>query len=126
MGSTARVSFPPVPPPVRPVPAMTPVTTLVVSRFSVTLPVVPPPMRSVPAVTPVMVPPDSGEGLPRCEVDRAVGVEGEAGLGCSGAGGRGKQVERGGRRSGVVAGHLACHSKRGFTTVLLDELYAEV
>src|ERR1035438_2840507 len=30
--------------------------TLVVSRFSVTLPLVPPPVRSVPAVTPVIVP----------------------------------------------------------------------
>src|ERR1700693_4568263 len=33
------------------------VGTLVVSRFSVTVPDVPPPVRSVPAVTPVMVPP---------------------------------------------------------------------
>ena len=30
--------------------------TLVVSRFNVTLPLVPPPVRSVPAVTPVIVP----------------------------------------------------------------------
>ena len=44
------------PPPVRSVPAVTPVTTFVVSRFRVTLPLEPPPMRSVPAVTPVIVP----------------------------------------------------------------------
>lgn len=31
--------------------------TLVMSRFKVTLPLVPPPVRSVPALTPVMVPP---------------------------------------------------------------------
>ena len=30
--------------------------TFVVSRFSVTVPLTPPPVRSVPAVTPVMVP----------------------------------------------------------------------
>jgi hypothetical protein len=33
------------------------VAILVVSRESLTVPEVPPPMRSVPAVTPVMVPP---------------------------------------------------------------------
>src|ERR1022692_4743735 len=35
--------------------------TLVVSRFSVTFPLVPPPVRSVPAVTPVIVPVPAAE-----------------------------------------------------------------
>ena len=45
--------------------------TLVVSRFKVTLPEEPPPLRSVPAVTPVIVPlPVPGNICPTAKVTR--------------------------------------------------------
>ena len=53
--SMERLGTPPLPPPVSPAPAVTPVTTFVVSRFTVTLPDVPPPVSPVPAVTPLIV-----------------------------------------------------------------------
>ena len=55
--SRLRVCAPPVPPPVRSVPATRAVTTLEVSTLSVTVPLVPPPVSAVPAVTPPIVPP---------------------------------------------------------------------
>src|SRR6266511_1129631 len=57
LGSTERVTSPPLPPPVRPKPGCTPVTIDEPSTASETVPDVPPPVSPAPAVTPVMSPP---------------------------------------------------------------------
>ena len=122
--STASVTAPAVPPPVKPNPAVTPVTSFEVFRLRVTLPEVPPPRRSVPAVTPVIVPlPDPGKVCPGAKLivpSVLKNMPVSAGVPPVALASRLKVAPG---LAVLLPVGSACHWKAGKTGVLVEELY---